>query len=128
MKVIKYIPKTTSARTEYREIDSEDYAWLQTQMIQWLTIMGQLDQKHDEDSKWVLSQWWHKKDSKKLHKGQEGPNTPCSTVCGILHNMLFKDQPQRDFSNKQMEDLEYVSLVVSQLGDCEAIRFQIGLG
>jgi hypothetical protein len=125
MKIIKYIPKTTSARTEYREVQEDDLKWVQEQLIRYLTRMGEMDQQHDEDSKWVLNQWWHKR-TDKLHRGAQGQNTPCSMVAGMINNMMFKDQPQRDLTDKQMADLEYISAVISQLSGCEAIRFQIG--
>ena len=126
MKTIKYIPKITNARTEYREITDEDAIWLQTELIRWLTIISQLDQARDDDSVWVRDRWWHKR-TDKLHKGQLGPNTPCSLVGGILNNLLFKTPQQRDFTNKQMEDIEYVSMILAQAYEsCTAIRFQIG--
>jgi hypothetical protein len=125
LRIIKYVPKITSARTEYREIAAEELEWLQAQMVQWLTKMSMMDQAHDEDTRYFLDQWWHKK-SKKLHRGQQGPNTPCSVVGGVLDNFMFKDTPQRDFSSKQMEDIEYISHVLSQAINITAVRFQIG--
>lgn len=124
-RIIRYIPKLTAARTQYREISDEDQAWLQVSMIEWLTKMAELDQSHDDDTKYFLAQWWHKK-SKKLHRGQLGPNTACSTVGGMLNNLMFKATPQRDFSDKQMADIEHISHILSQAIDVPAIRFQIG--
>lgn len=126
MRIIKYIPKITNARTEYREITNEDAVWLQTELIRWLTVMSQLDQCRDDDSVWVRDHWWHRR-TNKLHKGQEGPNTPCSLVGGVLNNLLFKEPQQRDFTNKQMEDIEYVSAILAQAyPTITAVRFQIG--
>ena len=126
MRVIKYIPKVTSAGTEYRECAPEDLAWIQEQMIRWLAQMAQLDQLRDDDSVWVRDQWWHKR-TNKLHKGQQGPNSPCSVVGGILQNMMFKTPAQRDLTNKQMEDLEYISTMLGAVYEgCEPMRFQIG--
>ena len=126
MRVIKYLPKTANADTQYRECDPEDLRWIQTQLILWLATMSELDQLRDEDSVWVRDQWWHKR-SNKLHKGKNGPNSPCSVVGGILQNLMFKQPAQRDLTNKQMEDLEYISAI---LGNCyeniTAYRFQIG--
>ena len=125
-RVIKYIPKITHSGTEYRELDPEDLAWIQTQLVRYVVIMGELDQNHDEDSRWVRDHWWHKR-TNKVHKGQFGQNTPCSIVSGIINNMMFKDTPQRDFTNKQMEDIEYVSAIMgSCYPGCQPIRFQIG--
>lgn len=128
MKIIKYIPKITNAGTEYRELDPDDLMWIQTQMVRWLSQMAELDQLRDEDSVWVRDNWWHKR-SNKMHKGRNGPNSPCSVVGGILQNMMFKTPVQRDLTNKQMEDIEYISTVIgAAYKDCEPFRFQIGLG
>ena len=127
-RVIKYIPKNTGAGTEYRECDPDDLAWIQTQLVRYVAVMGELDQNRDDDSKWVRDQWWHKR-TDKVHKGQLGQNTPCSIISGMINNMMFKTPPQRDLTNKQMEDIEYVSAI---MGNCyeglQPIRFQIGFG
>jgi hypothetical protein len=125
VRTIKYIPKITQAKTEYREISEEDHAWLQLEMIEWLTKMAELDQSHDEDTRYFLDQWWHKK-NRRLHKGQQGLNTPCSVIGGVLNNIMFKPQRQRDFSHKQMEDIEFISHILSQAIDVKAVRFQVG--
>lgn len=127
MKTIKYLPKITSAATEYREISMDDQLWLQMELIRWQTVIGQLDQLHDRDVKIFRDYFWHHKESRHLHKGQHGPNTPCSTVAGILHNIMFKESPQRDLTHKQMEDIEWISQNLSASLGLEAIRFQIGL-
>lgn len=125
-RVVKYIPKHTAAGTEYRECDAEDLAWIQTQLVQYMAIMGELDQNRDEDSKWVRDQWWHKR-TDKVHKGKLGQNTPCSIVSGIIQNMMFKVPQQRDFTNKQMEDIEYISSIMGNCYDgLVPVRFQIG--
>jgi hypothetical protein len=127
MRTIKYIPKITSARTEYREIDSEDQQWLQVELVRWLALIGELDQTHDEDIRLFRDSWWHRK-SKDLSKGREGPNSPCSIIAGIVNNMMFKDTPQRDFTEKQMRDIEYISMTLSGIFPtaATAVRFQIG--
>ena len=125
-RIIKYVPKTTNAGTQYREISPEDMGWVQSQLIRWLAAMAELDQSRDEDSRWVTSQWWHKR-TNKVHGGKLGQNTPCSVTGGILNNMLFKDNPQRDLSNKQMDDLVYISHILGQVWTgCTPMRFQIG--
>ena len=127
MKTIKYIPKVTSARTEYREIDPEDQQWLQVELVRWLAMIGELDQTHDEDIRLFRDSWWHRK-SKDLSKGHLGPNSPCSIVAGIVNNMMFKAAPQRDFTEKQMRDIEYISMTLSGIFPTTAtgVRFQIG--
>jgi hypothetical protein len=47
-------------------------------------------------------------------------------VGGILNNMMFKETPQRDFSDKQMADIEAISHILAQAIDIPAIRFQVG--
>jgi hypothetical protein len=129
-RIIKYIPKNTAAGTEYREIEEDDKQFILTSCIQALSVMAEYDTaaSDDEDKRWVREQWWHKKD-KRLHKGQNGLNTPCSVLGGIVHNMMFKTPQQRDFSDKQMKDLEMVFLLLNSVKeDITGIRFQIGFG
>jgi hypothetical protein len=129
-RIIKYIPKNTAAGTEYRDIDEDDKQFILTSCIQALTVMAEYDtiSSDDVDRKWVRDQWWHKKD-KRLHKSQNGLNTPCSVLGGIVHNMMFKTPLQRDLSDKQMKDLEMVFLLLNSVKeDITAMRFQIGFG
>lgn len=127
-RVIKYIPKQTAAGTEYREISEEDKAEILQTLIQILAKITELDTISDEDSRWVRDEWWHRR-MKKLHKGQNGLNSPASVVGGIVHNMMFKQPAQRDFSNKQMEDLEMITAGLHAVYDeIPAYRFQISFG
>jgi len=122
---IKYIPKHTSAGTQYREIDEDEKTKILNSLIEILTLMAELDTQRDEDSIWVRDNWWHKK-SQQLHKGKNGPNSPCSTIGGIVHNMMYKDPLQRDFSNKQMEDVELITNILHNIyPQIPAYRFQI---
>lgn len=130
MKTIKYIPKTTSAMTEYRDIAPDDMAWIKTELLRYLSLMAERDLRpsSDTDNQWVLNQFWHRRTSK-LHRGKFNDtyreNTPCSFIGGLVNNLVFGTQ--RDFSNKQMEDLEFVSLCMNSIyPDIEQIRFQIG--
>lgn len=129
MKTINYIPKITAAKTEYREIDPNDMAWIQSELIRYLSLMAERDlcPSSDSDNQWILDQFWHKRNAK-LHKGkwdkEYRQNTPCSFVGGLVNNIVFGTQ--RDFSAKQMEDLEYVSILMNSLYPAlEQIRFQI---
>ncbi|CAB4178733.1 hypothetical protein UFOVP1634_26 [uncultured Caudovirales phage] len=127
-KLIKYIPKHTTAGTEYREIEEDDKQFILTMCIQALTIMAEYDivSSSETDRVWIRDQWWHKKD-KRLHKGKEGLNSPCSVLGGIVHNMMFKIPLQRDFSDKQMRDLEMIFQCLGSIRDeITTIRFQIG--
>jgi hypothetical protein len=127
IKIIKYLPKNTTAGTEYREIDEDDKQFVLTSCIQALTVMAEYDKasSDDEDRIWVRDHWWHKKD-KRLHKGRDGLNTPCSVIGGIVHNMMFKTPQQRDFSDKQMKDLEMVFQLLSSIKEeFTPFRFQM---
>lgn len=127
-KIVKYIPKITTAGTEYREISEEDKADIMNTCIHILSVMAEFDSRRDEDSKWVRDQWWHKR-TDKVHKAKTGQNTPCSVIGGIIYNMIYKDPKQRDFSDKQMSDLEYITSVMSNVYEgIPAYRFQIAIG
>jgi len=127
-KIIKYLPKNTGAGTEYRELDPLDQQWILTKSIEALTILAEYDKcaSDDTDRTWVRDQWWHKKD-KRLSKGRDGLNTPCSVLGGIVNNFMFKTPPQRDFSDKQMKDIEFVFNCLSAFReDFQSVRFQVG--
>ena len=122
------MPKHTNAGTEYRELCEEDRAQVLSTCVQMLTVMSEYDARRDEDSIWVRDQWWHKR-SNKVHKGQHGPNSPCSVIGGIVYNMMYKDPLQRDFSSKQLADIEYVTAVMNNVYDnIPAYRFQVAIG
>lgn len=126
--IIKYLPKQTSANTQYREIQEDDVKIVLNACVEILALMSQMDQNRDEDSRWVNNQWWHRR-TDKLHRGREGQNTPCSMIGGLVHNFMFKDTQQRDFTAKQMEDLEYITNILHNIWpQIPALRFQIGLG
>lgn len=123
-RVIKYIPKATSARTEYRETSVDDMAFIQQELIRWLALMSELDMARDEDSKWVNTQWWHKR-TDTLPKGQSGQNTPASFVGGLVNNLVFGTQ--RDLTDKQMDAIMNISHVLGKCVEgCTCITFQIG--
>lgn len=123
-RLIKFVPKITSARTEYREISTEDMAFIQQELIRWLALMSELDMARDEDSKWVRDQWWHKR-SDTLPRGKEGQNTPGSFVGGLVNNIVFGNQ--RDLSDKQMDAIQNISHILgAAVEGCTQITFQIG--
>jgi hypothetical protein len=125
-KIITYIPKQTAARTEYREITPEDMAWIQQQFIRYLSLMAERDLNPSDDNKWILNDFWHKR-TDKLHKGRIGDkyrqNTPCSVIGGLVNNLVFGTQ--RDLTDKQMEDIQFVSMALATFLEVEPIRFQI---
>ena len=125
IRTIKYVPKATSARTEYREIDPSDLAEIHQQLIRWLAIMSELDMSHDEDMRAVREQFWHRR-TKVLPSGKEGMNTPASFIGGIVNNMMFGEQ--RDISARQMEGIEYISKWMVEIDPEKSVsfRFQIG--
>lgn len=130
-RIIKYFPKNTAAGTEYREIDEEEKGFILQQCIKALTIMAEYDKKSsttDSDAVWIRDQWWHKK-RKDLHRGKDGMNSPCSVLGGIVNNMMFKTPQQRDFSDKQMTDIENIFNAMAHFcSDIQPVRFQIGFG
>jgi hypothetical protein len=122
---IKYVPKLTGAKTEYREISQEDMSWIQQELIRWLSIMAETDQYRDPEVKYVRDQWWHRRSSN-LPKGREGQNTPCSFIGGLVNNLVFGQQ--RDLTDRQMEAIMYISHIIGSAYDtiCSEITFQIG--
>jgi hypothetical protein len=125
IKTIKFIPKITSARTEYREIEDSDMAEIQQQLIRWSAVINELDMTHNEDLRAVREQWAHRR-SKGLPKGREGENTPASFVGGMINNLIFGQQ--RDLSDRQMEGIETVSKWMSEIDPehSHSYRFQLG--
>jgi hypothetical protein len=124
-KTIKYVPKATSARTEYREVEASDLADIQQQLIRWLAFMSELDMSHDEDMRAVREQFWHRR-TKSLPSGKEGMNTPASFIGGIVNNMIFGQQ--RDLSARQMEGIEYVSKWMAELDPEQSVSYRFQLG
>ena len=123
-KNIKFIPKITGARTEYRETSVEDMAFIQQELIRWLAIMSELDMARDDDSRWARDQWWHKR-TDTLPKGREGQNTPASFVGGLINNLVFGEQ--RDLTDKQMDAIQNISYVMGNaFPGCSTMTFQIG--
>jgi len=125
IKTIKYVPKVTSARTEYREIDASDLAEIQQQLIRWMAFMCEMDMSHNEDLRAVREQWWHRR-TKSLPSGREGMNTPASFIGGLINNMLFGQQ--RDLSDRQMDGIEYVSKWLVELDPDKSFSYRFQLG
>lgn len=123
-RVIRYIPKITTAKTHYREIGVEDMTWLQSQLILWLAQCSELQQRRDSDSEEFVRHWWCKRNTT-MPRGQHGPNSPQSFVGGMVNNLVYGTQ--RDLSDRQMDAVQHCAAVISQwFPHCEHIRFQLG--
>ena len=115
-RTLHYIPKITSARTEYRELDPTDHAWLISQMLEWIVKMGTLSNTANSDYKLVRNEYWRKRRAT-LPRGRDGQNTPESMVAGILENMLYDPNPQRDITQRQCDAIEDISRWMAALDD-----------
>jgi hypothetical protein len=126
-KVINYVPKQTTAKTIYRELREEDHTWLLSQLSTWLVKMATLSNTTNEDLRALRDQYWRKRRTN-LPKGKDGTNSPESMVAGILDNMLYSTNLQRDFSEKQCDAIEDISRWMNAFDPAlEDITFQIGL-
>lgn len=126
MKSIYYLPKDTSANTEYRQIRSEDHDWLITYLFKTLVAMALTSNTANEDHKIMRDQWWRRRRSS-LPRGKTGQNTPESMIAGILHNMLYAQEAQRDFTQKQCDAIEDISKWMSAMDEqqFEQVQFAI---
>lgn len=106
VKIIKYIPKVTSARTQYVDIDNDDMMWLQTELLRWLALLGEIDGHRNEDLRQVMKQWWYKR-SASLPKGMNGQNSPLTFTAGLVNNLMFGTQ--KDLSTKALDSIENIS-------------------
>ena len=61
MRVIKYLPKVTKARTTYVDIDKQDMYWLQSELIRYLSLMGEIDGQRNQDLRQIMKYWWYKR-------------------------------------------------------------------
>ena len=135
MKIIKYIPKITSARTQYVELDKQDMSWLQSELIRYLSVMGELDGNRNEDIRQIMRFWWYKR-SKVLPKGNQGQNSPLTFTAGLVNNLVYGTQ--NNLSTATMDGIEYVSSQIHQLEEAmnefdktkqigEPVKFVLGL-
>lgn len=119
MKIIKYIPKITSARTQYVDLDQNDMGWLQSELIRYLSVMGELDGNRHEDVRQIMRFWWYKRTSL-LPKGQNGQNSPLTFIAGLVNNLVYGTQ--NNLSTPTMDGIEYVS---SQIHNLEVAMYDI---
>ena len=126
-KTLKYIPKTTSAKTEYRELSDSDRTWLIIELNKWLVKMAVLSNTNDPKLKQIRDDFWRTRITD-LPAGRSGKNTAESMIAGILDNILYSATPQRDFTDKQCDAIELISECLSIYdNNVEEIRFQIGI-
>ena len=124
MRMIRYFPKQTSARTTYCELSEDDTAWLKTELVRWLARMSETQADPDELWNLIHQQYWAKR-TKSLPKGRAGLNSPASFTGGLINNLLFGDQ--RDFTETQLEGVRDISAQLAQLfDDVEPLQFAIG--
>jgi hypothetical protein len=122
-RIVKFIPKITHAKTEYREITPEDMTWVQEQLLRWTLQIAELDMSRDRNIKQIRVQFHER--NQDLPKGKEGANSVSSFVAGTLSNLMFNGQ--RDLSDKQMNALETISNIMAiYFPNNTAIKFQIG--
>jgi hypothetical protein len=106
IRIIKYIPKVTSARTQYVDIDQNDMTWLQSELIRWLALLGEIDGHRNTDLRQVMKHWWYKR-TPSLPKGVNGQNSPLTFTSGLVNNLMFGSQ--RDLSSKALDAIENIS-------------------
>lgn len=114
IRLINYSPKITAAKTQYVTIDPIDMGWVQTELIHYLSLMGELDGHRNADIRQVQKIWWYKRTAT-LPKGNNGQNSPLTFVSGIINNISFGSQ--RDLSTVQMDAIENISAVMSIFED-----------
>lgn len=125
-RMVQYLPKNTTANTEYRDVCDSDHSWLLNQLMQYLVMMATLTTSKSEDNKIVITEYWRKKRSN-LPRGREGQNSPESMVAGIIENMLYATAAQKDFTAKQCTAIEDISHWMHAIDNVrfEKIMFQI---
>lgn len=105
-KTINYVTKNVQKGFAYCDIHPTEMQEILIIMMRWVTQMGELSNSTNKEVKLFINQWWYAVD-KKLPKGRNGMNTPCSFISGILTNLLFG--VQRDLSTLQMSGIERIS-------------------
>lgn len=113
-KTIYYDPKSTSARTQYNKLEPNDMAYIQTELIRYMALLGELKKNRNRDIQNIISQWYSKK-TETLPKGKQGWNTPETFISGLLNNLMFGNQ--NDLSQIQMDALENISANMALIYD-----------
>ena len=113
-KQITYEPKITSAKTQYNQLQANDMAYVHSQLIRYMALMGELSKNRDREVQNIINQWYRKR-TQTLPKGKDGWNTPESFIAGLLNNLMFGNQ--NDLSQIQMDALENISANMSIIYD-----------
>ena len=114
IRIIKYIPKVTNARTTYVDIDKSDMMWLQSELIRYLSFMGEIDGHRNEDLRQIMKYWWYKRTAS-LPKGMNGQNSPLTFTAGLVNNLVYGTQ--QDLSQIVLDGIENVSNQIVLLED-----------
>lgn len=103
MKIIKFRPKITQARTVYVSISNQDFVYLLEHLVFMKTIIDQIDKYSSEYP--MLHRELHRSRTLLPRRTQPTPglNSYASFVSGLIEN--FGDT-QRDFSVKTLPGLE----------------------
>lgn len=113
-KQINYEPKITSAKTQYNQLDPIDMAFVHSQLIRYMALMGELSKNRDREVQNIITHWYRKR-TQTLPKGKDGWNTPETFISGLLNNLMFGNQ--NDLSQLQMDALENISANMSIIYD-----------
>lgn len=98
---IKIIPKHTSAKTQYYELDPEDEAYLYDYMIRFLADISEVATHHPE-----IQQEYFKRQPKAFPKGEKGPNSFASMLGGIISAKVWNSN--HNISEPQLEPIEAI--------------------
>lgn len=114
MKQIDYKPKVTGANTQYNELAATDMIWVQTQLLRYMSMMGELKNNRNPAVRAIVKEYWSKK-TDTLPRGRNGRNSPETYISGLINNLIFGNQ--RDLSDTQMQALTNIAHVVSEIAD-----------
>ena len=114
MKQIDYKPKVTSANTQYNELSTADMAFVQEQLLRYMSMMGELKNNRNPTIRAIVKDYWSKK-TNTLPRGRNGKNSPETYVSGLINNLIFGKQ--QDLSDTQMQALTNIAHVVSEIAD-----------
>jgi hypothetical protein len=104
---IAVYPKTTSADTQYWDIDAEDEAYIYEWLYRLLADMAE-SSTYDPD----LQKEWFKRRPGVWPKGKSGPNSHASILGGICSAKLR--DPKKNLSTAQLDAVEVMFDVIAQ--------------